>query len=82
MPKMCPVCNGFTKVNKHCNECNSELIDYGRILDYLDDYSAYEEIEVEKESDTVEYDQRNHLCAHYLTCIECSYSVVYLIQEQ
>ncbi|WP_100406523.1 hypothetical protein [Bacillus solitudinis] len=79
---MCPICNGFEKIKQTCSYCENELIDYGRILDYEGKYSAYEEIEIKKECDEIPNDAKESQCAHYLTCVGCQQSSIFLVQEQ
>ncbi|KYG31813.1 hypothetical protein [Alkalihalobacillus trypoxylicola] len=79
---ICPVCNGFVKVNNICSACSqAELIDYGRISDYEDKYSAYEEIEIKKINNQLSHDAEMKQCAHFLYCPECKKTSMILINE-
>lgn len=79
---MCPICNGLDQLKLTCDVCQSELIDYGRMIDYIGKYSAYMEIDPMKESNGIDHDLRDGQCAHYLTCDRCQKTSVYLINEQ
>ncbi|WP_100371894.1 hypothetical protein [Bacillus sp. FJAT-45037] len=76
--KICPACNGFVTFQLSCDVCYKPLIVYGRVSDYVDDYSAYEEYEqiTDHRESTNDYG-----CQHYIGCQECNSSSVYTFQE-
>lgn len=78
---ICPLCNGFKKVDFTCSQCRHSLEDTGRIIDYFDDYSAYMEIEDMKKSDGYMSTNSNHECAHLFYCSYCKNGEVRLIKE-
>ena len=41
---LCPLCNGLKHIQLYCPECNSEMDDKGKVMDYDDEYSAYEDL--------------------------------------
>ena len=48
---ICPLCNGLQRLSLPCKRCRATLVDMGKVTDYLDDYSAYEEQEMLKQVD-------------------------------
>lgn len=79
---MCLMCNGMNNIKIDCPQCEIELIDFGRIMDYGEKYEAYEEIDLLKAGNGVENDLQNSLCPHYMTCPRCSQYSIYLVEEQ
>lgn len=79
---ICPICNGMSKIKVACEECQEELVDFGRIMDYDEKYHPYEEIDLLKEKNGIANDLQQHLCPHYVTCPNCNSFSVYLVQEQ
>ena len=61
---LCPVCNGFSVIKKQCSSCHHLLIDFGRVNDYIDKYSAYEEIDIINLDNQISHDHTNQLCTH------------------
>ncbi len=41
MMGICPLCNAFESQTYSCQNCQGILQDYGKTVDYIDDYSAY-----------------------------------------
>ncbi|KGA98048.1 hypothetical protein BALCAV_0206495 [Alkalihalobacillus alcalophilus ATCC 27647 = CGMCC 1.3604] len=78
---ICPVCNGLKAMTNKCENCQTPIIDYGRISDYEDKYSAYEEIDLNKLNNQIEKDYSEHLCAHYLYCPTCRETKIKLLHE-
>ena len=39
----CPVCNGLLSIGEVCNKCSGVMEDMGRIEDFYNPYSPYEE---------------------------------------
>jgi hypothetical protein len=42
----CPVCNGFLSIGEVCKKCSSVMEDMGRIEDFYNPYSPYEELDL------------------------------------
>ncbi|WP_062050562.1 hypothetical protein [Bacillus sp. JCM 19034] len=78
---MCPVCNGLNELKVTCNHCHSELIDYGRMMDYGEKYDAYMPIELQKLDNGIKYDQRDEKCIHYVVCPNCQEPSLLQIKE-
>jgi hypothetical protein len=68
---MCPLCNGFSEQTIQCTQCSATMVDAGRTTDYLDEYSAYEDIEVSKLVDGMAFSLASGICIHLFTCEEC-----------
>ncbi|WP_019240353.1 MULTISPECIES: hypothetical protein [Bacillus] len=70
---ICPLCNGLQTICQNCQRCSAELEDKGKITDYLDTYSAYEDIETLKQVDGNEHSIENKICVHYFLCEQCGF---------
>ncbi|MFY4774208.1 hypothetical protein [Metabacillus sp. RGM 3146] len=68
---MCPLCNGFEVKWVECRGCGTLMEDSGRLTDYLDDYSAYMEIDSMKLYDGVLDSLEKHQCIHLFFCRRC-----------
>lgn len=69
--EMCPLCNGFSNKWIECPDCGSLMEDTGRLTDYLDEYSAYMEIDSMKLHDGVLDSLQQHKCVHLWHCPKC-----------
>ncbi|MBD1383384.1 hypothetical protein [Metabacillus arenae] len=79
---MCPLCNGFEHHREIlCPNCGTIMTDQGKITDYLDDYSAYMEIDSMKLFDGVLTSLEEHQCVHYYYCKNCLHEETQTIQE-
>ncbi|WP_042349691.1 hypothetical protein [Bacillus massiliigorillae] len=78
---ICPLCNGLQQVSLPCNKCQSVLIDKGKLTDYLDNYSAYEDIETLKQVDGVSDSIQRHQCVHFFFCENCGGEESVVIEE-
>ncbi|HHY74430.1 MAG TPA: hypothetical protein GX497_14640 [Bacillus bacterium] len=78
---ICPLCNQLGQQYYKCPNCQKEMEDNGRLMDYFDDYSAYLDIEGMKLFNGYPSDQKNHQCPHVFYCFNCSEEIVYLINE-
>ncbi|MFA8439072.1 hypothetical protein [Pueribacillus sp. YX66] len=56
--------------------------DLGKIVDYLDEYSPYEDIQTLKCVDGLSYSIEKHKCLHLFHCSHCEIQKVIAIQEQ
>nr|WP_232735834.1 hypothetical protein [Alteribacter populi] len=82
MGRMCPVCNGFTKIELQCEQCGKPLTDCGKYTDYFDKYSAYEEIDAVKLADGIKKDSAIGQCPHLLFCDSCHIERIVIIDER
>ncbi|MDF2039125.1 hypothetical protein LIT38_06620 [Bacillus sp. CMF12] len=78
---ICPVCNGFEKLEATCSSCGSSMEDSGRVMDFYDDYSAYMPIDQMKMEDGYPQDYQREECPHLLKCPSCGQDSVKLIKE-
>ncbi|MGM9923493.1 MAG: hypothetical protein ACI35R_04515 [Bacillus sp. (in: firmicutes)] len=78
---ICPLCNGLQQVELPCRRCLAPLIDKGKLTDYLDDYSAYEDSDTLKQVDGITASVQNHLCVHYFFCETCGGEEHVVIEE-
>ncbi len=79
--EICPLCNGFENYNGSCTSCGSMLVDTGKVTDYLDDYSAYMEINLLKMVDGDLNSLANQVCLHLFNCPACQIEQIIAIQE-
>ncbi|KGX92584.1 hypothetical protein N781_14720 [Pontibacillus halophilus JSM 076056 = DSM 19796] len=69
---VCPLCNGLATIDASCSTCGEgKLIDRGRVVDYLDDYSAYMSDEDLKMVDGLPDSKEKHSCVHVFQCTSC-----------
>ncbi|MBS2968204.1 hypothetical protein J9317_05470 [Metabacillus sp. KIGAM252] len=78
---MCPLCNGFEAREILCPNCGTIMTDEGRTTDYLDDYSAYMEIDTMKLFDGVLHSLERHECVHEYSCPNCLHEESAVIKE-
>ena len=57
------------------------LVDMGKVTDYLDDYSAYEELEILKQVDGLDSSSENDQCLHFFYCQQCGLEEYIIIDE-
>lgn len=79
---ICPACNGFEVLSFSCPECEGEMTDRGRLVDYLDEYSPYLDDEGLKLVDGLKHSTDEHTCLHVLYCSQCETTSEYAIQEE
>ncbi|NLP49983.1 hypothetical protein [Bacillus sp. RO1] len=79
--EICPLCNGLEDYQGNCASCGSMVVDMGKVTDYLDDYSAYMEINLLKMVDGDINSLENHVCLHLFHCPVCQKEQVNSIQE-
>lgn len=68
----CKLCNGMSEIIYSCPQCNSDLVDVGRIYDYFDDYSAYMDIDLIKLVDGNPTSSKKNECVHLFKCEDCN----------
>lgn len=78
---MCPLCNGLEMRVIECPNCQTIMEDRGKITDYLDDYSAYMDIDIMKLFDGTTNSLENHRCIHYFYCRGCQHEDTRAIKE-
>ena len=78
---ICPLCNGLRTLNFSCENCKASLDDQGKVTDYLDEYSAYEEINTLKQVDGVKQSTENEQCVHIFSCSQCGNNELIVINE-
>ena len=67
---VCPLCNGLRQMKVPCKRCRAMLVDKGKVTDFLDDYSAYEDIDTLQQVDGI----KGHAsCVHYFYCESCKW---------
>ena len=81
MDTICPVCNQLQSIAVYCTNCGDNMIDQGRVSDYFDDYSPYEEIENMKMVDGYPNDRKQGQCPHLFICHSCQHDRVVFIDE-
>lgn len=78
----CPLCNGLTTIVYPCKAChNNYMDDFGKVMDYYDDYSAYLETDIQKETDGDPQSVNLSICKHLLSCSQCGKDEVISIHE-
>ncbi|MFJ5622549.1 hypothetical protein ACIQD3_07315 [Peribacillus loiseleuriae] len=78
---LCPLCNGLRKIHVVCTECESEMKDMGKAMDYDDEYSAYMDINTLKQNDGFPDSLKKGQCPHLMKCLNCNHDEVILVQE-
>ncbi|KEK24307.1 hypothetical protein [Bacillus gaemokensis] len=69
--EICPLCNGLEAQTYSCQTCMSVLQDYGKVVDYIDDYSAYMDQDLLIQVDGLTFDNSRQYCAHFFYCGRC-----------
>ncbi|MDQ0224295.1 hypothetical protein [Metabacillus niabensis] len=78
---LCPLCNGLESRIIQCPNCQTIMEDKGKVTDYLDDYSAYMDIDMMKLFDGDQNSLEEHECIHYFYCSSCEHEEVNAIKE-
>lgn len=78
---LCPLCNGLKHIHLFCPECNNEMEDKGKVMDYDDEYSAYEDIDTLKKNDGFPHSHLYDQCPHLMKCPKCFHDEIILIKE-
>ena len=77
----CPLCNGLTSITYLCPDCQMNMEDMGKVVDYYDDYSAYLDTDIQKETDGYPLSLEQNTCPHLLFCAQCGKDQVVSILE-
>lgn len=78
---LCPLCNGLRKINVLCSECNTEMDDKGKSMDYDDEYSAYMDTDTLKQNDGFMRSLADGQCPHLMKCPNCGHDEIILVKE-
>ncbi|MCA1321262.1 hypothetical protein LC085_15175 [Bacillus tianshenii] len=78
---MCPLCNGFEAYETQCASCGSLMLDGGKATDFLDDYSAYMDIDVLKLVDGDLNSLVENICLHMFSCPHCQQDQMVAVKE-
>ena len=82
MMAMCPLCNSLKVLEVDCPKCNTRLEDSGKVSDYLDPYSHYNDEETAKMGDGYPNTAKDQICPHLMVCESCGHDEVRFIQEE
>lgn len=78
---ICPLCNSLTDETFTCPSCQDNLIDYGKITDFLDPYGHYNDDDTLKMADGFYTTEKENKCPHLFYCVTCNKQYTYLIKE-
>nr|WP_243291536.1 hypothetical protein [Bacillus sp. FJAT-47783] len=78
---ICSLCNGLKDVKRTCPHCKHVIHDNGKVTDFLDDYSAYMDIDMMKLFDGYVHSLEQHQCVHLYFCGNCGYEELYIMHE-
>ncbi|MFE7061530.1 hypothetical protein ACFVAD_05125 [Sutcliffiella sp. NPDC057660] len=78
---MCPLCNGFKEFESQCSSCGGMMMDGGKVTDFLDDYSAYMDIDVLKLVDGDLTSLTENVCIHVISCTSCQQDLILAVNE-
>ena len=79
---MCPICNSFKELEVNCSECNFRLEDSGKVSDFLDPYSHYNDAVTVKMGDGYPNTAKDEICPHLMYCNNCGQNEVKFVQEE
>ncbi|WP_459500417.1 hypothetical protein [Bacillus sp. C1] len=68
---MCPLCNALDAHIYSCQTCMNVLQDYGKVVDYIDDYSAYMDQDLLRAVDGLTGENAEQYCVHVFYCGAC-----------
>ncbi len=72
MMGICPLCNALESQTYSCQNCQGILQDYGKTVDYIDDYSAYMDQELLSAVDGLTHNNSQEYCNHVFYCGVCN----------
>lgn len=81
MNNVCPLCNSLKEIQVICQHCQIPMKDYGKVVDYFDQYSAYENIDTLKLVDGDHTSFKTHRCLHVFVCSSCFFETTVPIKE-
>ncbi|MFJ8263856.1 hypothetical protein ACIQ4I_18270 [Rummeliibacillus sp. NPDC094406] len=79
---ICPVCNSLKVLEINCPNCGTLLENDGKVADFLDPYSHYEDEETVKMGDGYPNTAKDQICPHLMVCHNCGYDKVVFIKEE
>lgn len=79
---ICPLCNGILSIEIHCFKCNTLLEHQGKVTDFLDPYSHYNDNDIVKLADGYQNTFKYQICPHIFICPTCGEEKVHFIKEQ
>lgn len=68
MELVCPLCNSLGEIELNCDICNKPMVDFGPVINFLDDYSPYLPLEVSMHVDGTDPEK----CLHIFKCNNCN----------
>ncbi|MEN1937024.1 hypothetical protein AAIE21_15855 [Paenibacillus sp. 102] len=69
--EICPLCNALEAQTYSCQTCTNVLQDYGKVVDYIDDYSAYMDQDLLTAVDGLTGENSEEYCVHVFYCGTC-----------
>ncbi|MGM0837757.1 MAG: hypothetical protein ACQEV7_16500 [Bacillota bacterium] len=78
---ICPLCNGFEAYESRCSSCGGMMMDGGKATDFLDDYSAYMDIDLLKLVDGDLTSLSENICIHVISCSNCHHDLILAVKE-
>ncbi|MGG0657206.1 hypothetical protein [Rummeliibacillus pycnus] len=79
---ICPLCNSLKVLEINCPNCGTQLDNDGKVADFMDPYSHYEDEETVKMDDGYPNTAKDQICPHLMVCRNCGYDKVMFIQEE
>lgn len=80
IPSICPVCNGFERLQAACPDCQAEAADAGRLADQYGPYSPYRPIDDMRLTNGYD-DVARRICLHTARCDRCGFGFVAAVSE-
>ncbi|HDX9590068.1 TPA: hypothetical protein ROX98_003088 [Bacillus pseudomycoides] len=68
---ICPLCNALAYNEYTCPTCTSQMQDYGKTVDFIGPYSAYQDQELLEKVDGLSAHDSERYCLHLLYCPIC-----------
>lgn len=79
---ICPLCNSLKVLEIKCPNCGTLMNNDGKVADFLDPYSHYEDEETVKMGDGYPNTAKDQICPHLMVCRNCGYDKVMFIKEE
>lgn len=79
---ICPLCNSLKILEVDCPKCHKPLEDFGKVADYQDPYSHYNDEDTVKMGDGYPNSAKEQLCPHLMVCKSCDHEEVRLVKEE
>ncbi|MGO4370844.1 hypothetical protein [Paenibacillus sp. 2TAB19] len=79
---LCPVCNGLASIQESCSSCKGQLIDGGRVTDWIGPYAPYEPIQEPFANESYQrLEAPPAHCNHIIYCPACQQTSEVLVNE-